>query len=69
MKTSGKRPPARNYYATCCISDSIPGHHPLLMVVGGLGAGMTVFYDVWLLDMIDGTWNEVCTCISTSHIP
>ena len=33
----------------------ITGHHPLLMVIGGEGAGPTVLSDVWFLDVTDGS--------------
>ena len=57
VRTSGKKPPARFYHSACIISSDVTGHHPLLMVVGGVGA--IVFSDVWFLDVTDGSWNEV----------
>ena len=58
VRTSGKKPPARGYHSACIISSDVTGHHPLLMVVGGVVGG-TVFSDVWFLDVTDGSWNEV----------
>ena len=58
VRTSGKKPPARDYHSACIISCEVTGHHPLLMVVGGYDDG-TVFSDVWFLDVTDGSWNEV----------
>ena len=68
VRTSGKKPPAREYHSACIISSDVTGHHPLLMVVGGVVggqstplvvAGVAVFSDVWFLDVTDGSWNEV----------
>ena len=58
VRTSGNKPPARNYHSACIISSDVTGHHPLLMVVGGWD-GDTVLSDVWFLDVTDGSWNEV----------
>ena len=57
VRTSGKKPRARQYHSACIISSDVTGHHPLLMVVGGYAG--TVFSDVWFLDVTDGSWNEV----------
>ena len=54
-----KKPAPRRNHATLCIEDPHAGHHPLLMVVGGSG-GSSVLSDVWLLDVINGVWTEVC---------
>ena len=59
MRTSGKKPPARSRHAACAIGDIIRGHHPLVMVVGGVGDDYTAFSDVWFLDVTDGSWSEV----------
>ena len=59
MRTSGKKPPGRDYHSACIIYSDITGHHPLLMVVGGLGADETALSDVWFLDLTDGSWHEV----------
>ena len=59
VRTSGKKPPARLYHSACIISSDVTGHHPLLMVVGGVGDDLTVLSDVWFLDVTDGSWNEV----------
>ena len=53
----GKKPAPRTYHTTLCIEDPHTGHHPLLMVVGGVGS--SVLSDVWLLDVINGVWTEV----------
>ena len=53
-----KKPAPRSYHTTLCIEDPHTGHHPLLMVVGGSGG--SVLSDVWLLDVINGVWTEVC---------
>ena len=58
MKTS-KKPPARHYHSACIIDSDIPGHHPLLMVVGGWGDGETLLSDVWFLDVTSRSWHEV----------
>ena len=59
VQIKGKKPARRFSHATLCIEDPHTGHHPLLMVVGGYGDG-NVFSDVWLLDVINGVWTEVC---------
>ena len=62
VRTSGKKPLARSHHSACIISSDVTGHHPLLMVVGGVGDGtdgVTMFSDVWFLDVTDGSWNEV----------
>ena len=58
VQIKGKKPAPRNYHTTLCIEDPHTGHHPLLMVVGGYGG--SVLSDVWLLDVINGVWAEVC---------
>ena len=60
VQIKGKKPAPRNLPTTLCIEDPHTGHHPLLMVVGGLGVGSSVLSDVWLLDVINGVWTEVC---------
>ena len=64
VKTSGKKPPARVYHATCVLT----GHPIHLAVVGGHGytnsewiafPEQTDFSDMWLLDMTNGSWSEV----------
>ena len=59
-----KKPAPRTYHTTLCIEDPHTGHHPLLMVVGG--AGSSISSDVWLLDVINGVWTEVCVHFLTS---
>ena len=59
VQIKGNKPAPRYYHATLCIEDPHTGHHPLLMVVGGFGVG-SVLSDVWLLDVINGVWTEVC---------
>ena len=58
VQIEGKQPAPRSYHTTLCIEDPHTGHHPLLMVVGGVGS--SVLSDVWLLDVINGVWAEVC---------
>ena len=58
VQIKGNKPAPRNYHTTLCIEDPHTGHHPLLMVVGG--DGDSVLSDVWLLDVINGVWTEVC---------
>ena len=60
VQNKGNKPALRNYHTTLCIEDLHTGHHPLLMVVGGGGYG-GILSDVWLLDVINGVWTEVCT--------
>ena len=60
VQIKGKKPAPRRYHTTLCIEDAHTGHHPLLMVVGGLGVYGSVFSDVWLLDVLNGAWTEVC---------
>ena len=59
-----KKPSPRQNHTTLCIEDPHTGHHPLLMVVGGFDG--SVLSDVWLLDVINGVWTEVCENIFTS---
>ena len=59
MRTSGKKPSARSSHAACVIGDIITGHHPLVMVVGGRADDRTVFFNVWFLDVTNGSWSEV----------
>ena len=61
MRTSGKKPPARLNHSACVIDSHITGHHPLLMVVGGMGDSFQVFSDVWFLDVTNALWSEVDT--------
>ena len=65
VQIKGNKPSPRTYHTTLCIEDPHTGHHPLLMVVGGLGVG-SVLSDVWLLDVINGLWTEVCVHFLTS---
>ena len=60
VRTSGKKPPARDWHSACIIDSDITGHHPLLMVVGGVGNSLQVFSDVWFLDVTNALWSEVC---------
>ena len=60
VQIKGKKPAPRSYHATLCIEDPHTGHHPLLMVVGGSRYYGSVLSDVWLLDVINGVWTEVC---------
>ena len=67
----GKKPPVRYCHTVCCIAGPLTGQeHPLLIVVEGLGGGMKVFSDVWLLDVDKGVWSEVgyvvFDCIASS---
>ena len=58
--SSGKRPPARDSHTVCCIAGPLTGQkHSVLMVVEGLGDGLKVFSDVWLLDVDKGVWSQV----------
>ena len=61
-----KKPAPRQNHTTLCIEDPHTGHHPLLMVVGGVGS--SVLSDVWLLDVINGVWAEVCVHVFTSTL-
>ena len=63
VQIKGKKPAPRYWHATLCIEDPHTGHHPLLMVVGGVGS--SVLSDVWLLEVINGVWTEVCENIFT----
>ena len=64
VQIKGKKPAPRYYHTTLCIEDPHTGHHPLLMVVGGYDG--SIFSDVWLLDVINGVWAEVCVHVFTS---
>ena len=66
VQIKGNKPAPRRYHSTLCIEDPHTGDHPLLMVVGGLGVGYSVLSDVWLLDVINGVWAEVCVHFLTS---
>ena len=68
VQIKGKKPAPRNFHTTLCIEDPHTGHHPLLMVVGGLGVGSSVLSDVWLLDVINGVWTEVCVHFLHLHL-
>ena len=60
--TGGPRPRVRCSHAACCIAGPLTGQeHPLLLVGGGLsGSGvLSVFKDMWLLDVDRGVWSEV----------
>ena len=59
VRTSGKKPRVRYWHSTCIISSDVPGHHPLLMIIGGYDGQSTVLSDVWFLDLTNGSWNEV----------
>ena len=62
MDVRGKKPPVRNYHTASCISDIHSGHHPWVVVVGGVG--LTTLSDVWLLDVTNKQWKEVCVVSS-----
>ena len=66
VQIKGNKPAPRSYHTTLCIEDPHTGHHPLLMVVGGWGVGGSILSDVWLLDVINGVWTEVCVHFLTS---
>ena len=57
----GEKPPVpRSLHTVCCIAGLLTGQqHSVLMVVGGLGNGLKVLSDVWLLDVDKGVWSEV----------
>ena len=60
MKVRGRKPPARSSHTASCITDIHSVHHPVVVVVGGLGDGRTTLSDVWLLDVTNKQWKEVC---------
>ena len=64
VQIKGNKPAPRMYHATLCIEEPHTGHHPLLMVVGGYDG--SILSDVWLLDVINGVWAEVCVHFLTS---
>ena len=67
VQIKGNKPAPRYYHTTLCIEDPHTGHHPLLMVVGGSRYGSSrILSDVWLLDVINGVWSEVCVHFFTS---
>ena len=68
VQIKGNKPAPRRYHSTLCIEDPHTGHHPLLMVVGGWGVGGSVLSDVWLLDVINGVWTEVCVHFYDLHL-
>ena len=61
IKTRGRKPAPRSHHTACCISDTLTGHHPILIVVGGEDDQFQPLSDVWLLDVTNKFWNEVCT--------
>lgn len=62
--TSGMKPPARDYHATCILT----GNHIHLAVIGGYGGSGIVFSDMWLLDMTYGSWSEVIKRVSRLYV-
>ena len=50
-------PVGRAFHAACCLNYG--DNYPKLIVYGGLGAGIKVLGDMWLLDVESGKWTEV----------
>ena len=50
-------PVGRSLHAAVCLGYGEP--RPQVLVTGGLGAGMKVLSDAWILDMQSGHWREV----------
>ena len=49
-------PMERSAHAAVCLGYGEP--HPKLLVTGGVGAGLKVLGDAWLLDVLSGHWRE-----------
>ena len=50
-------PVERTYHGAVCLGYGEP--HPQVFVTGGLGAGVNVLSDAWILDVQSGRWREV----------
>ena len=60
-----KRPPSFSRHAACCISNSLAGHHPLLMMIGGITEAKIT--DAWLFDVTDGSWKKVHIIVNNTR--
>ena len=50
-------PVGRSRHVAVCLGYG--GDHPQLLINGGVGVGMKVLSDSWILDLQSGRWREV----------
>ena len=63
MQNRKSSPVGRSDHAAVCLGFN--GHHPNLLISGGLNNSKEVLNDTWTLDVKSGKWKKVGRILST----